>query len=362
MNWIGLYDILDRFSIIVNEYIRLYISYGCDILFESYKGLYISILALVIFYIIKSLWGLILKRRTKHIILPYLNTSLKSEYNFIDHAIDKYLLVESVLEFDIKNKLYINQIDKIYNDNVDKLKHDIKTNNFTELSNTPKDNPTIAVSFVHHNRDQSTEKDEAHWFWLTLYERDEHTENLLNEYRHSNKINIDVKQPEFINKSYPFISGLIISALIFFEYKNKKYLLYNSKNCDFFLNHNFSYYDALMMQKNINSGLYDVSKEISANAVNAVYIKDLMEDKLREFNIRTFEITDIGIDKESLYLRLFTTIEVDTPSNIRQQIKNGDCIALKKIQKIIKNREMPGCLKYYLIKIKGKYGDYKSSF
>lgn len=235
-------------------------------------------------------------------IHSYLNSiackNLKSEYLFIDHAIDEYDNELSMIslneEFKVQ-RILDEDIDRIANYiNKDKVYTAIEKVN-KEIQKKKQERMCIGIKFIMHSRDQRKQNDEAHWLRIECMRIRNQTRFVSQElHKELNRIN-NINQPETINRLTPLVSlGQFYCSLV----------IPNNKE--------------IGCRYNVDSDSYSPYKIIRIDSLfntqqSRFYLKDVKNFILHKLNdikchIVSIRFTDLGIDGG--IVSIFTEIEI----------------------------------------------------
>jgi hypothetical protein len=227
--------------------------------------------------------------------LEYKN--LKSEYFFIDHAIDEYDSELSMIslsnESNFREKIENNE--KIYNyidkarvcEAIEKIEKDISKKDLN--------NKCIGLGFLMHNRDQRRQFDEAHWLRIKCIEINNSIRLMSTELSKELNCIATINQPETINNLLPLISLVQFYCLLVISNKKQIGCLYDQ------VNRSYSPYKIIPIDR-----LFDSSqKEYSIQEAKDFVLHEL---NTTESSIISIKFTDLGIDGG--VLSIFTEIEV----------------------------------------------------
>lgn len=261
-----------------------------DTLFDIKHDLVVSICVTVVSYIFVLMLRLYKKKRAGRLMATHMRKNLKADYNYLDHASDNYQLSEC--KFSISN-------DKEYH--------------LPEVSNQGKE--CVMVNYLFHNRMQEIVMDEKHYFYVSFFYSDYMTKEHLRKTWIDNPRIID--QPKDMNDLYPMVLGLKLSVMMYYRWRGTFYFIHS--NNSFVIEHLFDCSDAdfVFSRGDIVSG-YKIEKLLLAKIIES------------GFEVRPSEryngFTDIGVDDDELYLRLFYFVEIRKPEN--------RCVEIGKVKEI----------------------------
>lgn len=262
-------------------------------------------------YLIMFIFSYIRKKWAESIMSQYLNRNLKSNYNFLDHTIDNYSLDASKLiicpEYEFHNK------------------------------GCSKDKECVLVKHISHNRMQEIVMDEKHFFHIHFFFSDLKTKEALNKSWRENPKSIC--QPEDLNAMYPMVLGLKIAVILYYKHRGRYYFVH--KDGSFVIDHVVNCDDI----KRMFTG---------SNKSNANELENIVQEKIiNKFKIKTTNtyngFTDIGVDDDELYVRLFYLAEIENPD---YKDKGYKYTKIKRIPKFIKRNSHLSCpFQSYIVKL-----------
>ena len=160
------------------------------------------------------------------------------------------------------------------------------------------------MSFFAHNRLQSIEADEAHWFTIKLYRTDFITRSILQEIvKHSKKNKNKLNQAVDINNIYPFVTSVHFAINPYYKHNGKYHILKSEKDCFFF-------------DIEVTPYVFDGTNNFSSKVIG------LFEEKIKQegFNqITDVYLTDIGFDSKNLQLIVIGNVGIEYTKKLRKK-------------------------------------------
>ncbi len=306
MSWIQYYN---QFLIIISDYWKEFNLWEGVLFIWIFGVLFSNIVLPLIQYIFFRLS----RSKQQKMVLSHCNINLKPACLFLDHAAGAYILSESSIIVEKDKQFYLSKdvIQKIPTSNIDK---------YLDFSyNTCE---CYGVSFFAHNRLQSIEADEAHWFMIKLYRTDYITQAILREgIRQSQKKNIKMNQAVDINGIYPFVTSVHFVLNVYYQHFGAYYILMSEKNCFYF-------------DVEVSPNVYDGENNFLLDIVS--FFEEMIK---REGLIQLADVnlTDIGFDSNNMQLIVMGHVHVDYSKTLRNK-KHIRISNLSKIKSFIDDK------------------------
>lgn len=290
MNWIQYFNMLS--SNMVDFWHRL--NLWEEVLFIWLTGIFFINVFIPFF---KYIYLVLFRSKKQKKMISYCNRNLKPCCLFLDHAAGTYVLSASTIVIDKDRQLFLSK------DIISEVPLNGIRNFFDFDGNVSK---CYGVSFFAHNRLQSIEADEAHWFTFKLYRTDLITRAILKEViKCSKKKNSKLDQAVDINNIYPFVTSVHLVVNLYYKRRGRYYLLISKEN-------------RFLFDVEVTPNIFDGTNNFSSEIV------DFFENLIREegFNPLT-EVcfTDIGFDSNNLQLLIIGHACIDY-SNILKNRKH----------------------------------------
>lgn len=239
-----------------------------------------------VLYLIKLIVRRIRMERAAFLMIRHIRKNLKSDYNYMDHASDNYHLSRSKVILCSPNGCSSAQ-------------------------------ECVLVNYLYHNRMQESDMDEKHYFHIHLFYSDIHTKNNLYKKWQDIRKNTKIDQPRDMNGLSPIVLGLKLCVVMFFKWRDTYYFVH--KNNSFVIDYLVDCEDANSIFKSVN--------QVPATCLENIVLSKIAEAGLKVCSFyQNTGFTDIGLDDDELYLRLFYFVGIEKPAD--------QSIAIAKAKKI----------------------------
>lgn len=184
-----------------------------------------TVLFSVVVPALKLLFFLPVKRKERKALLRYCNKNLKSGC-FLDHATNEYVLPESSI---CRDKDMSFRCGNVIMDALPGLNAPVQSVKRLSIPSC------YGVSFFSHNRLQTVEDDEAHWFRIKLYPSDLITRGALKEWARLNpELMGKVTQASELDERCPFVTSIRLAVNVYYRHLGRTLILFSDRNSFFF--------------------------------------------------------------------------------------------------------------------------------
>ena len=247
-----------------------------DIVSEIKHQIIVGVFASGILSLVLWCIDLIRKNRAAKLMEKHARKNLKADYNYLDHASDNYQLAECKVIVDSEYHL-------------------------PTVANPKRE--CVMVKSLFHNRMQEIVMDEKHFFHVCIFHSDLQTKEYLRQKWVSDPKVID--QPKDMNDLYPMVLGLNLSIVMYYKWRGTDYFVH--RNNSFAIEH-------LLDCADVDS-LFAEGGDISGYELEELVLEMIKKNGFRAKPANQYNgFTDIGVDKDELYLRLFYFVEIEKPA------------------------------------------------